>query len=64
MDNAPLERSTLREMVDQGEVELVASLRQGDEAAFLALVQKSHPSMVRVARVFVTSEAVAEEVAQ
>ena len=49
-------------MVDQGEVELVASLRQGDEAAFLALVQKSHPSMVRVARVFVTSEAVAEEV--
>ena len=63
VDNAPLERSTLREMVDQGEVELVASLRQGDEAAFLALVQKSHPSMVRVARVFVTSEAVAEEVA-
>ena len=58
----------MREMssagVDQGELELVASLRQGDEAAFVALVQKCHPSMVRLARVFVTSEAIAEEVAQ
>jgi len=49
---------------DQGELELVASLRQGDEPAFVALVQKCHPSMVRLARVFVTSEAIAEEVAQ
>src|ERR1700756_1555408 len=52
VDNAPREASTLREMfsaaVDQGERELVASLRQGDEPAFVALVQKCHPSMVRL----------------
>jgi RNA polymerase sigma-70 factor (ECF subfamily) len=46
------------------EVAQLEALRRGDEAAFLALVRSSHSSMVRVARVFVTSEAVAEEVAQ
>jgi len=46
------------------ERELVAALRQGDEPAFLAVVRRFHPSMVRVARAFVSSDAVAEEVAQ
>jgi RNA polymerase sigma-70 factor (ECF subfamily) len=40
------------------------ALRAGDETAFLALVDGHHRAMVRVARLFVRSEAIAEEVAQ
>jgi RNA polymerase sigma-70 factor, ECF subfamily len=43
---------------------LVERLRSGDEATFLALVEKSHRAMVRVAMGYVASEAVAEEVVQ
>lgn len=43
---------------------LVARLRAGDEAAFVALVQRYHASMVRFAATFVPSRAVAEEVVQ
>ena len=61
-------RPTLCEMTSAtsqpGEQELVAALRQGDEPAFLALVRRFHSSMLRVARVFVNSDAVAEEVVQ
>src|SRR6185295_20302347 len=46
------------------DLQLVAALREGDEAAFLAVVRRHHPSMVRVARAFVASDAVAEEVVQ
>ncbi len=46
------------------ETELVALLRSRDEGAFLVLVQRYHSSMIRVARVFVNSPALAEEVAQ
>jgi RNA polymerase sigma-70 factor (ECF subfamily) len=42
----------------------VAALRAGDEAAFLALVNRHHASMVRVAGAYVGSRAIAEEVAQ
>lgn len=42
----------------------VAALRAGDEAAFLALVNRHHAGMVRVASAYVGSRAVAEEVAQ
>jgi len=42
----------------------LAGLRSGDEGAFLELVGKNHAAMVRVARAFVRSDAVAEEVAQ
>jgi RNA polymerase sigma-70 factor (ECF subfamily) len=44
--------------------ELVEALRTGDERAFLGLVRELHAGMVRFARGFVGSEAVAEEVAQ
>lgn len=47
-----------------GERTLVAALRAGDERAFAALVERHHPAMVRVARAFVGSAAVAEEAAQ
>ncbi len=40
------------------------ALRRGDQAAFAELVRRIHPSMVRLATTYVTSRAVAEEVAQ
>jgi len=43
---------------------LVAALRSGDEAAFVALVERYHRSLVRLARGYVASPAVAEDVAQ
>jgi RNA polymerase sigma-70 factor, ECF subfamily len=46
------------------ELDLVAALRRGEEDAFLALVRRYNSSMLRVAQVFVSSQAVAEEVAQ
>jgi RNA polymerase sigma-70 factor (ECF subfamily) len=42
----------------------LAALRAGDEAAFLALVNRYHGAMLRVACMYVKSHASAEEVAQ
>jgi len=46
------------------DVELLARLRDGDEHAFVMLVERYQPSMVRLARSMVPSSAVAEEVVQ
>jgi RNA polymerase sigma-70 factor, ECF subfamily len=46
------------------DAELIAALRAGDESAFEDLVERLHPSLVRVARLYVSSDAVAQEVAQ
>ena len=46
------------------DAELIAALRAGDENAFGELVERLHPSLVRVARLYVSSDAVAQEVAQ
>jgi RNA polymerase sigma-70 factor (ECF subfamily) len=55
----------LRRSSAEGEdVELLERLRAGDEEAFLALVDRHQPSMLRLARSFVSSSAVAEEVVQ
>jgi RNA polymerase sigma-70 factor (ECF subfamily) len=43
---------------------LVERLRAGDETAFAELVRRYHPRLLRLARTFVRSEAVAEEVVQ
>jgi RNA polymerase sigma-70 factor (ECF subfamily) len=43
---------------------LVAALRAGDEKSFLALVKSLNAPMLRVASVYVSSRAVAEEVVQ
>jgi RNA polymerase sigma-70 factor, ECF subfamily len=43
---------------------LVQRLRAGDESAFMSLVERLHPSMLRVARMYVSTAAVAEEVVQ
>jgi RNA polymerase sigma-70 factor, ECF subfamily len=47
-----------------GERALVDALLAGDESAFMALVDRYGPSMLRLARTFVPSHAVAEEVVQ
>jgi len=46
------------------DVELLARLRDGDEQAFVTLVGRYQGSLLRVARTFVPSDAVAEEVVQ
>jgi RNA polymerase sigma-70 factor (ECF subfamily) len=46
------------------EAELIASLRDGDERAFEALVDRHYGTMLAVARGYVKSRAVAEEVVQ
>jgi RNA polymerase sigma-70 factor (ECF subfamily) len=46
------------------DAQIVAGLRSGDEATFRELYERSHPMMKRVARHYVASEAVAEEVIQ
>jgi len=43
---------------------LVVALRDGDEAAFVELVRRYRPSMLQVARLYVRTQAVAEEVVQ
>ncbi|MFL5780658.1 MAG: RNA polymerase sigma factor [Thermoleophilaceae bacterium] len=43
---------------------LLDRLRAGDEAAFMELVERYHGALVRLARSFVSSQAVAEDVAQ
>jgi RNA polymerase sigma-70 factor (ECF subfamily) len=49
---------------DDTDLELVARLRAGDEDAFMELVDALQPSMLRVARMYVSTQAVAEEVVQ
>lgn len=43
---------------------LVEAIRRGDEDAFVELVERYHASMLRLARVFVPTRAVAEDVVQ
>ncbi len=47
-----------------GQAELVAALQVGDEPAFESLVEELSPSLLRVARMYVSTAAVAEEVVQ
>jgi RNA polymerase sigma factor (sigma-70 family) len=44
--------------------ELVAALRAGDEEAYAAVVREWHAGLLRVARIFTPTRAVAEEVVQ
>jgi RNA polymerase sigma-70 factor (ECF subfamily) len=43
---------------------LVEALKRGDETAFMMLIDRYQPSMLRIARMYVSSRAVAEEVVQ
>ena len=53
-----------RPQSDPEELALVERLRRGDEAAFMALVERYHGALVRLAAAYVRDRAVAEEVAQ
>jgi RNA polymerase sigma-70 factor, ECF subfamily len=57
-------QSALRERTVAQESELLARLRAGDERAFETLVELHYPTMLAVARHYVSSRAVAEEVVQ
>jgi RNA polymerase sigma-70 factor (ECF subfamily) len=46
------------------DLELVRALRAGDELAFMMLVDRMQPTMLRIARMYVSNRAVAEEVVQ
>jgi RNA polymerase sigma-70 factor (ECF subfamily) len=48
----------------ESDTELLDRLRRGDESAFLSLVSRYNGSLLRVARTFVPSDAVAEEAVQ
>ena len=48
----------------EDETELIAALRAGDESAFRALIEMYHAMLVRVARMYVPTQAIAEDVAQ
>jgi RNA polymerase sigma-70 factor, ECF subfamily len=51
-------------VADPAEQRLVERLRAGDEQAFMELVERYGPSLLRVALLFVSTRAVAEEVVQ
>lgn len=50
-------------MTGSDDAQLVEALRAGDEDAFARLVREYQPSLVRVARIYVSTQAAAEEVA-
>ena len=50
--------------METGDALLLRSLRAGDESAFVELLNRYGPSMLRVALLYVPSRSVAEEVAQ
>lgn len=60
--NAPATHTPGDAAVD--EAVLVEALRRGDEAAFMALVDRYHGALVRTAMLYVRDREVAEEVAQ
>jgi RNA polymerase sigma-70 factor (ECF subfamily) len=43
---------------------LVEALRAGDETAFMTLVDRYGPTMLRIARMYVPTRAIAEDVVQ
>jgi len=57
-------RSVVASTLVDGDAGLVKALRAGDEAAFVELVRRYQPRLLRLAEVTVGSRAVAEEVCQ
>ncbi|MGZ4414933.1 MAG: RNA polymerase sigma factor, partial [Gaiellaceae bacterium] len=50
------------ELLSPRDAKLVEGLRAGDEEAFMELTRELNPSLLRVARMFVPTAAVAEDV--
>jgi RNA polymerase sigma-70 factor, ECF subfamily len=61
---APVEEEQRAGIQVSAEAELLARLRAGDERAFESLVSTHHPTMIAVARTYVRTAGVAEEVVQ
>jgi RNA polymerase sigma-70 factor, ECF subfamily len=51
-------------LASMDETHLIDLLRGGNEAAFVSLIERYHASMLRVAKLYVSANAVAEEVVQ
>ena len=51
-------------LISDEEWKLVQALRAGDEAAFEALIERYHASLVRLAMLYVSDRAIAEDVTQ
>ncbi len=51
-------------LASEGDLAIVERLRAGDETAFMMLVERHQAAMLRIARMYVSSRAVAEEVVQ
>ncbi len=65
MSTSSLSSSTeARAPAHAADAALVAALRRGDEAAFVEVVTEHQASLKRVARMYVSSDAVADEVVQ
>ena len=70
MQRAAVDMDTVAEAARGGptytadEAHFVEALRAGDELAFVALIDRYQPGMLRLARVFVRDVSVAEEVVQ
>jgi RNA polymerase sigma-70 factor (ECF subfamily) len=54
----------MQELLSPQEAKLVEKLRAGDEEAFIELIRGLNPSLLRVARMFVPTSALAEDVVQ
>ena len=61
---SPIEHQSEISDAERKETQLLEALRQGDEAAFSSLIDRYHTRLLRVARSYVSSEAIAEEVVQ
>ncbi|MGN6758415.1 MAG: RNA polymerase sigma factor [Thermomicrobiales bacterium] len=64
MTGVPREAAWAEPSGPADEVEVVAALRRGEEAAFVTLLERYHGALVRLATVYVGDRALAEEVAQ
>jgi RNA polymerase sigma-70 factor (ECF subfamily) len=51
-------------VLDADDARTIRALRDGDEAAFMALVDRYGPAMLRIAQMYVPSRAIAEDVVQ
>ncbi|MFP4438412.1 MAG: RNA polymerase sigma factor [Chloroflexaceae bacterium] len=55
---------SMQPVVSSADQQMVVALRAGDETAFTALHDQYHAAMIRLAQLYVSSQAVAEEVVQ
>ena len=60
----PAEQAIAGSLATASDEQIVAALRAGDERTFRELFERTYPMMKRVARGYVASDAVAEEVVQ